>query len=101
MSLHLGIHWNMIMGMERKFFKRPSDIRLWTLRTVATLFAGYGLYAFLHRRLGRYMLMLDHFMFFDIDEPFIFLMVDYVAVMILFVLIGHYSALGLKQIQKI
>ena len=101
MSLHLGDHWNMIMGIVRKLIKSPIDIYIWILRAVAVLIAGYGVYAFIHRKIGRYMLMMDHFVFFDIDEPLVFFMVDYAAVMALFVFFGHYFTFGLKQIQKI
>ena len=101
MSLHLGDHWNMIMGIVRKLIKSPIDIYIWILRVVAVLIAGYGVYAFIHRKIGRYMLMMDHFVFFDIDEPLVFFMVDYAAVMALFVFFGHYFTFGLKQIQKI
>ena len=101
MSLHLGDHWNMIMGIVRKLIKSPIDIYIWILRAVTVLIAGYGVYAFIHRKIGRYMLMMDHFVFFDIDEPLVFFMVDYAAVMALFVFFGHYFTFGLKQIQKI
>ena len=100
MSLHLGMHWNMMMGMARKLVNRKSVIRTWVLRMIAVLIAGYGVYAFARRGIGRYMLMLDHFVFFDFDEPIIFFIADYVAVMGLFVFIGHYSAKYLRQIRK-
>lgn len=96
MSLHLGLHWNMMMGMVRKFVNRKSVARTWVLRAVALLIAGYGIYAFIHRGIGRYMLMMDHFVFFDFDEPIIFFIVDYVAVMGLFVFVGHYLSYAIK-----
>lgn len=90
MSLHLGLHWNMMMGMVRKFVNCKSVARTWVLQAVALLIVGYGIYAFIRRGIGRYMLMMDHFVFFDFDEPIIFFIVDYVAVMGLFVFVGHY-----------
>lgn len=100
MALHLGMHWNMMMGMARKLVNKKSVIRTWVLRMIAVLIAGYGVYAFAHRGIGRYMLMLDHFVFFDFDEPIIFFIADYIAVMGLFVFIGHYSAKYLRQVWK-
>lgn len=96
MSLHLGLHWNMMMGMVRKFVNRKSVARTRVLRVVALLIAGYGIYAFIRRGIGRYMLMMDHFVFFDFDEPIIFFIVDYVAVMGLFVFVGHYISYAIK-----
>lgn len=90
MSLHLGMHWNMMMGMARKLVQRKSIARTRVLRTIAILIAGYGIYAFIRRGIGRYMLMLDHFVYFDFDEPILFFIADYVAVMGLFVFVGHY-----------
>lgn len=90
MSLHLGLHWNMMMGMARKLVNRKSVVRTWVLRTIAVSIAGYGIYAFIRRGIGRYMLMMDHFVFFDFDEPIIFFIADYIAVMGLFVFVGYY-----------
>ena len=100
MSLHLGFHWNMMMGMTSKFIKKPTAIRTWTLRVIAALISGYGVYAFIRRGIGRYMLMMDHFVFFDFDELSIFFIMDYIAVMGLFVFMVHYAVAGLKKIQR-
>lgn len=100
MSLHLGFHWNMMMEMAEKIINKPSAVCIWTLRAIGVLIAGYGIYAFVRRGIGRYMLMLDHFVFFNFDEPIVFFVVDYVAVMGTFVFVGHYVAVGLKQIHR-
>ena len=97
MSLHLGLHWNMMMGMVRKFVNHKSVTRTWVLRAIALLIAGYGIYAFIRRGIGRYMLMMDHFVFFDFDEPIIFFSADYVSVMGLFVFMGHYLITFLRK----
>ena len=96
MSLHLGLHWNMMTGMARKLVNRKSVVRTWVLRTIAVSIAGYGIYAFIRRGIGRYMLMLDHFVFFDFDEPIIFFIADYIAIMGLFVFVGHYLSYAIK-----
>lgn len=56
-----------------------------------------GVYAFARRDIERYMLMLDHFVFFDFDEPIIFFIADYIAVMGLFVFVGHYLSDGIRH----
>ncbi|MGM9559496.1 DUF4405 domain-containing protein [Anaerovibrio slackiae] len=88
MSLHLGLHWNMMMGMAKKTVKKPIPMSTWLLRGIGFLIAAYGAYAFLKRDIGIYMLMQSHFVFFDYKEPLIFFLADYIAVMGLFVLIA-------------
>lgn len=43
------------------------------------------------------MLLKVHFVFFDYDEPLFFFLLDNIAVMGLFIFVGHYFTLGLKQ----
>lgn len=100
MSLHLGFHWSMMMGMARKLVKKQSSLRAWILRILALLIAGFGLWAFVKRQIGSYMLLRNRFVFFDFDEPLVFFLADYIAIMGLFVMIGHYFSEGLKRIVK-
>ncbi|MDO4325839.1 MAG: DUF4405 domain-containing protein [bacterium] len=97
MSLHLGLHWSMMMAMARKVFSTSSPARTWILRTLALAIAGYGAYAFLKRDIGSYMFLRIEFVFFDFEEGLIFFLLDYLAVMGLFVCIGHYFAEILKR----
>ena len=99
-SLHLGLHWSMMMGMAKRMFKKPSAVRAWIVRCVGFLIAGYGVYAFLKREIGSYMLLKIQFVFFNFDEPLILFILDYIAVMGLFVFIGHYLTEGLKRIGR-
>lgn len=99
MSLHLGFHWAMMMGMGRKMFKKPSKVRKRILRGIAFAIAAYGIYAFHVRQIGEYMLLKTPFVFFDFEEPLIFFFLDYLAVMGLFVCIGHYLSLFLKKLK--
>ena len=99
MSLHLGLHWNMMLGVARKAVKSTSTIRICILRIVAAVAAVYGMYAFVKRDIGNYMLLKVHFVFFDYDEPLFFFLLDYIAIMSLFIFVGHYFTLGLKQIK--
>ena len=90
LSLHLGIHWGMMMGMAKKLLKIPLPACRRLLQGMACLIAGYGIYAFLKREIGSYMLLKSHFVFFDFEEPLALFLMDYIAVMGLFVWIGHY-----------
>ncbi len=100
MSLHLGFHWSMMMGVARKLVKKPSEIRKWVLRAVAVCITGYGVYAFIKRDIGNYMLLKNQFVFFDFEEPLILFLLDYIASMGLFVTVGHYLSETLKKTRK-
>ena len=96
LSLHLGLHWGGIMGMAIRLAKKPSKIRKQALRGVAFLIAAYGAYAFMKRDFGDYMLLRYHFVFFD-DEPLALFLLDYVAIMGLFVWAGYYLAKAMRK----
>ena len=99
MSIHLGLHWNMIMGMIKMFVKKSSPFLGWGLRIIALLIAGYGRYTFCKRKVGSYMLLKIQFVFFNFDEPLTFFLFDYVTIMGLFVLIGHYLSRVLRYMK--
>lgn len=100
MSLHLGLHWRMMIGVAVKVVKNPSAARTWTLRILAFAIAVYGVYAFIKRDIGQYMLLNIQFVFFDFEEPLIVFLLDYMAIMGLFVFIGHYLTDILKRYSK-
>lgn len=100
MSLHLGFHWSMMMSMAGKSVGGSSAIRKWVLRIAAVLIAGYGVYAFVKRDIGSYMLLKNQFVFFDFEEPLVLFVFDYITVMGLFVAIGHYLSEALKKLRK-
>lgn len=96
MSVHLGFHWSMMTGMVKKFFPKSSLARKWAGRILALFMAGYGIYAFVKRDIGDYMMLRSHFVFFDYDEPLIFFYLDYIAIMGLFIFVGNYACAGLR-----
>lgn len=100
MMVHLGIHANMMMGFFKKTARisKPSTTRTIVLRIVAVAFCGYGIYAFIGRQIGTYMLLLNQYVFFDFNEPLIFFFADYVAIMVLFVCVGHYVSCILRKL---
>lgn len=100
MSLHLGFHWIMMMGIVKKHAKKQSVLFQWFLRMIAVLIAGYGVCAFIKRDIGSYMFLKNQLVFFDFEEPLILFVLDYLAVMGLFVFIGHYIAAGLRRVKK-
>ena len=100
MSLHLGLHWNIVVTMAGRLWKNPSIIRKWVARSVAVIIAGYGLYAFYRRQIGDYLFMRMHFVFYDYEEGVFPFLLDYLAVRILIAFVGYYSRLFLKKTGK-
>lgn len=100
LSVHLGLHWNSMMAMARKVGGNSSAIRTWTLRILAFMVAGYGVFAFLRRNIVSYMTLQTQFVFFDYEEPLFLLLADYLAIMGLFVFMGHYVATALRGLGK-
>ena len=95
MSLHIGSHWNTVL---RKFQPFPlSRKRTALLGAIAVLVAGYGIYAFIRREIGMYMLLKTAFVFFDFEEPLGLFFLDYLAVMGLFAVIGYYAMEALRK----
>jgi len=99
MSIHIGLHWGMIMGMARKAAKLTfsSYKRTALLRAAAVIIAGYGIYAFIARQMPQYMLLIIQFAFFDYEQPKILFFADYLAVMGSFIFLGHYAAKFLRH----
>ena len=100
MSLHLGLHWNTMIGAMRKNCEEETAVSKWIPRLLAAGIAGYGIYALFRRQIGEYFFLRTHFVFFDDSEPLNFFFVDYLAIIGLFVFIGHYLAGWLKRLDK-
>ncbi len=100
LSLHLGLHWSSILNMAKRLFKKKSSVRSWAVRIFGWAVAAYGIYAFVERDFASYMFLKIHFVFFDFNEPLIFYLADYLAVMCAFVCLGYYMSLFLKKTYK-
>ena len=85
MSLHLGLH------LDRMIKKRP----LW-LKGAAAAAAVYGLIAFFRRGLPDYLFLRSRFAFFDPAQSRLWFFADYLAIMVLFALVGHETGRALK-----
>lgn len=96
MGLHLGLHWSVMLGIAGKSLK-TSAVRTWVCRLAGLLAAVYGVYAFFKRSLPDYLTLKNHFAFFDFSEPLIWFLLDYLAIMGLFIWIGHYLSLLIKK----
>ena len=100
MSMHFGLHWGMVLGIVKKSSQKQQKSTGYGLRLAALLLAGYGAYAFKKRDIGNYMLLKYHFVYFDFEEPLILFLLDYIAVMGLFVFAGYYLFLFVKRCSR-
>lgn len=79
MSLHLGLHWNMILGMFRKAagIKSKAKSRSMMAFVIGLVIAGYGLCALIGRDFPTYLFLKSEFVFLDYSEPKILFYIDY------------------------
>lgn len=100
MSIHLGLHWSMILGMARKMRgeKKASRAGSFLLRLVAAAICVYGIFAFVKHDLGTYLLLKTEFVFFDMSQPLLLFLLEYAAMMGLFVCLAYY---GEKLLRKL
>lgn len=96
MSVHLGLHWNMIRRMTFKNMQIKPQVEK-IINLVPLLIAVYGVFAFFKRGIPGYLFMRTRFAFFDFEEPLVLFFLDYIAVMILFVWAGHMLGKALKK----
>lgn len=96
MSVHLGFHWNMVMAAVRRN-RRSSGLHILGLRLLACLWAVYGAASFWNRGVGDYLLLRSHFLFLDFSEPVIFYLLDYLSMMVMFVLLGYLASMLLRR----
>lgn len=99
MSVHLGLHWKMIMGLVRKVMRKreASTSQTWGLRILAVSVSGFGIYAFQKHNLISYMLLKNQFVFFDMQQPLISFLTEYIAMMGLWACLSYYTSQRLKK----
>ena len=100
MSVHLGLHWSMILGMCRKLTgsrERPQAVT-WILRVMAALPAMYGLYLFGRKDIFSYMFLKQQFVFFDFEQSAEDVFVEYIAMMGFWIFAACYISKGIASI---
>ncbi|MBD5535231.1 MAG: DUF4405 domain-containing protein [Lachnospiraceae bacterium] len=80
MSVHVGLHWSRRIGA----IKKQSQGVQYLFWIMVILLSGYGVYAFISRGLLQRMFFLSEYVFFDYEESFIFIIIDYIAILCLF-----------------
>ncbi len=102
MSLHLGLHWRMMMGIMRKAagIKEPAAVRTWLLRVLTIPLAVFGVYAFIKNNIATYMMLRAHFVSFDMEQPLVLFFLEYLGMMVLWAAIAYYMGKLLGSLGK-
>ena len=100
MSIHLGFHWSMVLGLFRRLWSRKKTPAafVWLMRFIAIFIAGYGAYCFHKENILSYMFLKQEFVFFDFEQSAVFVFAEYTAMMGLWVFISFYAVKGLRKI---
>ena len=100
MSLHLGMHWGMIVGMFRRLLKgrKLPGAAVWGLRLAAAVIAGYGLFCFIQKDIVSYMFLKNQFVFFNFDQSAISVFAEYIAMMGFWIFVSFYMTRGTGKI---
>ncbi len=102
MSMHLGLHWNQILGVLRKTagVKKSSKIRTVFCFAVGLLISGYGGWVLVKRDFPTYLFLKTEFVFLDYSESPILFYLDYLAFIGLCIFVAHYLAKLCRKIQS-
>ena len=101
MSIHFGNHIDMMLnGIRRKFGQNKNTMKTVMRNIVFILICGYGIYAFIQRRIADYLFMKVMFAFFDHSESKLKFFADHIAIMLAFAMIGYYISMILKKLNN-
>ncbi len=100
MSLHLGLHWNMVIGVvKRKLPAAPHGFRYLSFG-MGLFVALYGAWVFVKRDFTTYMLLQSEFVFMDYEEAKIPFYLDYLFLMGTCIFISHYVGKFLRSLKR-
>lgn len=100
-SLHLGLHWSMVLGVIRRMTgAASSSLRTFLLRLTASLIAIYGAISFSRNNIFSYLLLRTHFLFFDFDQTLLSFFAEYLSIMGNFVFLAYYTGRLLQKSRR-
>lgn len=100
MSIHLGMHWGMIMGIFGRLLKgkKLSNIFVWGLRLATIVIAGYGFICFIQKDIPSYMFLKNQFVFFDFEQTALSVFAEYISMMVFWIFAGFFITKGTSKI---
>lgn len=98
MSLHLGIHWDLISGRLKKAFHIISDnvTLTYAVRFLSYGLSAYGVYSFISLGFYNNLFLKNEFIFIAFGKPEILLYLNYISIAVLFVCLGNLTARYIK-----
>ena len=76
-------------------------IKVWSLRFMAVLLAICGVKAFVKNEIASYLFLRTQFVFIDFSQPVVRVLFNYLAVIILFAMIGYYTSKWIGLLTKV
>lgn len=100
MSVHLGLHWGMVMGMARRLCRKKESSAVCTvvLRLLAAAVCIFGICAFVKNNIADYLFQRSQFVFFDMEQPLALFFAEYLAMMGLWVCLAYYLSRVLQRL---
>ena len=102
-SFHLGLHWQIFIGIAKKTVKpspKTALILKWVFRALALAICVYGIISFVSRQLWNEMFLLVEFKFMDYGESPVRFFAEYLAILGLFTAIGYSVKSGLQRLSS-
>lgn len=99
MSLHIGLHWGMMVGMFHKLAGgKRSPALAWTARFLAVAIAIYGAVYFRHADIFSYMFVREEFVFFDYEKSAALVFAEQIVMMGTWIFAGYYVSKGIGKL---
>ena len=100
MSLHLGLHWNMVLGAVKRKFPVTSQSVHYLSVGIGLAVALYGAWVFVKRDFAVYMFLQSEFVFMDYEEAKVLFYLDYLALMGTCIFVSHYVGKLLRSLKR-
>ena len=100
MSLHIGLHWGMMVGMFHRLAggkRRP--VLAWSARFLAVAVAIYGAVCFRQADIFSYMFVKVEFVFFDYEKSAALVFAEHIAMMGFWIFAGYYVSKGIGKLK--
>ncbi len=100
MGLHLGLHWNMVLGSLKGKGRSDSRIRKILLFLAGLIVALYGGWVFVKRDFAIYLFLRSEFVFLDYEESKILFYLEYLSLVGMCIFSSHYLGKLLRLFKK-
>jgi hypothetical protein len=102
MSIHLGLHWSMVMGVLRSAFgiAKRSTVRTAILRVVAVIIAAYGVHSSFEMTIGSKLVLHPTLDMWDFEESTLGFFVHYTSIIGLYVFLAHVAVTWIQNRQR-